>query len=112
MIRLLRGRVALRPLDPPAGLIALPDQHREWRRKDHEMQGVRARSSHSGRVLAAGPPALNKWKEEVPQEFKPGDEVIFVYHHSDKWSEDQVWEDGGPVEFVSQEEILAVIDDS
>jgi co-chaperonin GroES (HSP10) len=59
-------------------------------------------------VLGKGAPAEENG-HEVPHGFEVGDEVVYVYHHNEKWSEGHTWTDGGPVVYVAQEEILAVV---
>lgn len=111
MIRPLRGRVVVRLIpDLPTGLIQYPGTHGDWERKDQHELGIKARSSHRARVLAIGEPARNKWGVEVPLECRVGDEVVFVYDHHEKFSERQEWDDGEPCVYVSQEEILCVLE--
>lgn len=111
MIRPLRGRAAVRLIpDRPTGLIQYPGTHDDWERKDQQMQGIRAQSSHRAHVLGLGEPARNKWGDPVPWECAVGDEVLFVYDHHEKFSEDQKWEDGESCLYVSQEEVLAVLE--
>ena len=109
-MRLLRGRIAVRPLVPQQiGSILMPGTHADWTRAGQAELGIKAQSSHSAIVLAKGPPALEHGHER-PHLFEVGDEVVYVYHHNEKWSDGHTWEDGGPVIYVAQEEILAVVE--
>jgi hypothetical protein len=108
----LRGRVIIRRIDVPKkiGSILVPDTFGDWQRKDHESQGIRARTSHRGRVLQVGPPALTpKLGAEVPHGFGPGDEVVYSYAHNEG-AFPCIWDDGEPAEFISQEEVSAVVE--
>ena len=109
-VRLLRGRVAIRPIvESQSGSIILPDQA-HWTRKAQHESGVRAKSSHFATVLGMGPPAIGAHGHEVPHGFKPGDTVNYVMHMNEKWSDGQVWEDGLPCCFIPQEHVNGVLE--
>jgi co-chaperonin GroES (HSP10) len=111
-VRLLRGRVAIRPIvDKQVGSILMPDTHGDWSRKGDRSQGVRTSASHRATVLGFGLPALEHG-HELPHGFVVGDEVLFTWHINEKWSDGQVWEDGEPCVFISQEMVNAVVERS
>jgi co-chaperonin GroES (HSP10) len=107
----LRGRVALREIVPlRTGLIWHPDQRPDTERAEDKSLGLLAQSSHRGRVLAMGPPAL-RHGHEVPHGFAVGDEVLFVYGLGlVEEGRRLVWEDGEECVWVTQEEVIAVCD--
>jgi co-chaperonin GroES (HSP10) len=99
-MRLLRGRVCIRPdviARSPLG-IWLPQAD------DGKKRGVK--EARTGVVIAAGPPALSrKRRREVAQGFQPGDRVVYVYGQIDAALP------GEPhTAWCSQEEVLAVIE--
>ena len=111
-VRPLRGRVVLRPHEPRRiGLIHLPDQSADWTREAQKKLGIKAKSSHRGTVLAMGEPALSSGGVEVEPGFAVGDDVVFVWKHSEK-NFTQPWVDGGPCCWVGQEHVLAVHEDT
>lgn len=113
-MQLLRGRVAIRPLEPRYhGVLVLPDTAYDTERATQKSRGLRAQSSHRGRVLALGPPARTaKGDAPVPHGFVVGDEVVFVYALSGtEQSRTSTWTDGEPVVWIAQEEVIAVVDD-
>ena len=60
---------------------------------------------HRGKVLAMGPPARDKWGREVPPEFKPGDEVLYVYALATEKARRF-----GEIACVAQEEVTGVLE--
>jgi co-chaperonin GroES (HSP10) len=112
VIRPLRGRVAIRPIIPlRTGLIWHPDQRPETETAEQKSLGKLAQSSHRGRVLGFGPPAMQYERHEVPRGFSVGDEVVFVYGAKGTGeSRRGVWEDGEPCVWIAQEEVLAVVE--
>lgn len=110
-MRLLRGRVALRPIiETHVGSIIIPATYADWNRKEQHRQGLSAKSSHEGIVLGMGPPAMVYNKHELPHGFNVGDRVNFSYQMNEKWSDSQRWEDGEACIFISQECINGVIE--
>lgn len=112
-VRPLRGRVAIRPLVPTHfGVLVLPDTAADTERTRQQSSGVRAQSSHRGRVLAMGPYALTpKGGATVTAGFAVGDEVVYVFgRNGTEVSRTGTWSDGKPVVWVSQEEVVAVFD--
>lgn len=108
-LSLLRGRIAVRPIvETKIGLIHMPRDHSDWQRKGERSQGVRSSQAHRAKVLGFGPPAFMYPGRELPHGFRVGDEVAFVWAHNENWSADQVWEDGEPCVYISQEEVQAV----
>lgn len=103
MLRLLRGRVAVREIletRTTSGL-HLPD--------DYHDRHTRDRKSHRGTVLAMGAPALTAGGAEVEPGFVVGDVVHFVFAlHGCEKSRVNTWTDGETVAWVAQEEIIAV----
>ena len=110
-VKPLRGRVVIRP-DVPThiGHIVLPDMANDWRREAQHSLGKKAMSSHRGRVLAMGPPAINPAGQEVPHGFKVGDAVVYVWAHNEQ-EFTKPWTDGHDCCWVSQEEVIGVIDE-
>jgi co-chaperonin GroES (HSP10) len=109
--RPLRGRIVLR-LAPELqqGLIIHPDQSSDLHRLFQKSLGGKGRHCHRGTVLAKGDPAYTrKGGGLVPHDFEVGDTVLFVYHHHESFSEGQEW-DGLPALWVSQEEVIGVIE--
>ena len=105
----LRGRVVVRQLEPTRhGLLYLPDTTWDTIRTEDRQLGKLAQSSHRGRVLSMGPPAL-QYGHEVPHGFDVGDEVLFVYASGGtEVSRKSTWTDGEPCVWIAQEEVLAV----
>lgn len=107
-VRPLRGRVVIRPLEAKKiGLIHLPDMASDWARKAERSQGKKAKSSHTGEVIAMGAPALSKSGREIPPGFKVGDTVQFVFVHN-QVEFTKEWVDGTQVSWVPQECVIAV----
>jgi co-chaperonin GroES (HSP10) len=111
-LRPLRGRVALREIvSLRTGLIWHPDHRPDTERTEDKSYGNLAQSSHRGRVLCFGPPALMYNRHEVPHGFAVGDEVVFVYGAGlVETGRRSTWTDDEPCLWVTQEEILAVVD--
>lgn len=106
----LPGRVVLRVQEPKQkGLIHIPDQHYDLERQEQRSKGDNAQSSHLGVVLAVGEPARTKCDVPVPHGFGPGDEVVFIWTHSEK-SFSSTWSDGEPCAYVPQSNILAIVE--
>ena len=106
----LPGRVVVRELAPQkVGLVWLPDQHYDNKRDEEKSRGKLARSSHSARVLAMGPPASTRIGAPIEPGFAVGDEVIYVYHANEAMRRRE-WVDGEPCLWLSQEEIIAVVE--
>jgi hypothetical protein len=122
MIRPLRGRVAIRPIVPMrTGLIWHPDNRPDTETAEDKSLGILAQSSHRGRVLGFGAPGLIHGRShscgkhclghEVPYGFSPGDEVIFVFASGGIERTRYVdWHDGGRCVWVTQEEVIAVVE--
>jgi co-chaperonin GroES (HSP10) len=109
MIRPLRGRVAIRPIVPMrTGLIWHPDQRPDTERAEDKSLGILAQSSHRGRVLAMGAPAL-RWGQELPHGFAVGDEVIYVFASGGIEKTRAGYFGEEPCVWVTQEEVLAVV---
>lgn len=109
-VRLLRGRVAVRELQPKmVGRIVLPDTFYDNPKSKLPRGGG---AEHRGLVLDHGPPALHRGRE-VPPEFKRWDLVVFVFGLVG--AEDKVrrgvWVDGEPCTWVAQEEVIAVLEE-
>lgn len=111
VIRPLRGRVAIRPIVPMrTGLVWHPDNRPDTERSEDKSLGILAQSSHRGRVLGIGSPAL-RYGHELPHGFGPGDEVVYVFASGGiEKTRQSTWHDGEPCVWVTQEEILAVVD--
>ena len=109
VLRPLRGRVAVREIGVSrSDVLVLPDMVDDWERKRDKSRGIRAQSSHRGRVLAMGEPAT-KYGHEVPWGFGVGDEVVFVFGaKGTEESRTSKWLDGEPCVWIAQEEIQAV----
>lgn len=106
----LRGRVVIREHEPKQiGSIIVPDQAHQNERDYQHSQGLNAMSSHRATVLAIGAPMLTSTGVEVPHGFGVGDEVVFVWHHNEQMNR-QTWHDGKPCNWVTQSEVIAVID--
>lgn len=111
--RLLRGRVAVRPLvERYHGRLVLPDTAADTLRKEQGSSGMLARSSHRGRVLAMGEPARTaRGDAPVPAGFEVGDEVVYVFaRNGTEDSRTSTWRDGEPVVWLAQEEVIAVVE--
>lgn len=107
-VRPLRGRVVIRPSEvKKIGLIHIPDMASDWDRKAQHSQGKKAKSSHTGEVIAMGPPALASGGQEIPPGFEVGDMVQFVFVHNEKEFTKE-WVDGTQVVWVPQECVIAV----
>ncbi len=89
----MRGRVYVEILRETSKWIILPDA------------APRTEKIHRGKVLAMGPPARDKWGREVPPEFKPGDEVLYVYALATEKARRF-----GEIACVAQEEVTGVIE--
>jgi co-chaperonin GroES (HSP10) len=107
--RPLRGRIVVRPIvESRTGSIWHPDHAPDNERNAQRSRGLNARSSHRGVVLAAGPPA-QRHGHDVEHGLKPGDTIVFVYAHNERFSGGCEW-DGEPCIYVAQEEVLAVLE--
>jgi co-chaperonin GroES (HSP10) len=91
MIRPLRGQVVIREHTPPSLLWTPPTP----------------RTTHTGRVLAVGPPARTPSGAEVPHGFQPGDLVQYHITHLEKMSLNR-WDDGEPAHWIPQENVDGV----
>ncbi len=101
MIRLLRGRVAVREFD-------VKDSPILWTPTNNPRKVF----THKGRVLGMGPPALmGFWRDarfveyEVPWGFEVGDVVQFHFakQHQEAWT--FTWEDGKPFTMLPQDAV-------
>lgn len=110
VLRPLRGRIAIRPIIPMrTGLIWHPDQRPDTERDEDKSKGIKARSSHRGRVLGIGAPAL-QYGHELAHGFEVGDEVVYVFASGGiEKTRASVWDDGEPCVWVTQEEVIAVV---
>jgi len=111
-VRLLRGRVAIREYQPKKiGSILVPD--------DYYDKNEREETSHRGRVLAMGPPARTILGVEIQPDFWVGDDVLFIFDMPNadniegsgatEQMRTGIWpEDGGPVVYVAQEEVIGL----
>ena len=104
-VRLLRGRVIVRELDPTSSI---------WM----PVQTARNVRTHRGVVLGMGPPAVQEFVVDgvsrlvdVPHGFKVGDVVQYHFeHHQEAWT--QVWPpDGKLATLIAQEFVDAVVED-
>jgi len=109
----LRGRVAIRQTpDTRSDLIVLIDQQPDNDAQYQKSRGMLAQSSHRGRVLAIGLPAF-RYGHEVAHGFGVGDEVVFVFGSGGVEAMRQgLWTDGLPCVWVTQEEVIAVVEPS
>lgn len=109
-VRPLRGRVAISPIVPQrTGHIWHPDSRPDTERAEDKSLGILAQSSHRGRVLAVGAPAL-RYGHELPHGFAVGDEVIFVFGSGGIEDTRKGYFGDVPCTWVTQEEVLAVVD--
>lgn len=99
MIRPMRGQVVVRE-EPPAPSATL------WT-PDPTPRQVR---THTGRVLALGPPARTAGGVEVPHEYKVGDLVEFFFTHLEVMATNE-WE-GQKATWVPQSNISGVWEES
>jgi co-chaperonin GroES (HSP10) len=102
-IRPLRGRVVVREHKSAQysryPSIVIPDT---------VMANERSRLTHTGTVLALGPPVRTKHGHEVPHECKPGDTVQFHFEATEEGRKTK-WDDGAEALVMAQREIDAVI---
>jgi len=91
-VRLMRGQIVVRELANPTGSATL------WT-PDPRARDVK---THTGKVIAVGPPALTRRGAEVPMGFVAGDTVQFHFtHHQDAAT--RPWpEDGEPATWLPQ----------
>lgn len=90
MIRPLRGQVVVREVPPrPSAVLWTPPP------------GPRSVTTHTGRVLALGPPARTAGGVEVPYEYQVGDLVQYHFEALEKLLTNP-WEDGEPATWVPQ----------
>ena len=91
MIRPLRGQVVVRENEATrTGLL--------W----HPAPGQRQVKTHRGVVLAMGPPARDKWGNEIAPGFKVGDEVSFHWEMNEEAHTREWPDDGKPACWVRQ----------
>ena len=81
-IRLMRGQAVIREVDRGSDVLWTPEEKNQ-----------RSVKTHTGRLLALGPPPLTKRGAEVPIDVRVGDLVQFHYvHHREAhtraWPED------------------------
>lgn len=98
-LRLLRGRVCIRPESvarTPAGI---------WLAQTDDGRKRGAKEARRGTVVAMGPPALSKRKREVAPGFAVGDRVLYVYGQIDTPIPGE-----SLAAWCSQEEVIAVIE--
>lgn len=94
-VRLLPGQVVVRELHPDASGVL-------WTPKP----GPRETKTHTGRVLALGPPArLNGTGPEVPHGFQVGDVVQYHLTHLEKLATNPWPPDGEPATWVPQQNV-------
>ncbi len=99
MIRPMRGQVVIREIPPqPSAQLWTPDPN------------PRQVTTHTGRVLALGPPARTAGGAEVPYGFGVGDLVLYRFTFLEKLSTN-TWEDQ-PAHWVPQVDVTAVWEDS
>ena len=101
----LRGRIVIRELRADrTGLI--------WHPVSGDPNDRRKERSHRGIVMAMGAPMWSSEKEgavECPHGFKVGDVVHYVFwEHLAERGRTTIWEDGDPVVWMTQSEIIAV----
>lgn len=113
-MKLLPGRIAIRPIVPMrTGLVWHPDQRPDTERSEDRQLGKLAQSSHRGRVLGMGTPAVKEFRRstvEVSPGFDVGDEVFYVFgQRGTEESRRGTWSDGEPCVWIAQEEVIAVL---
>lgn len=104
-IRLLRGRVLIRPTGDNSGAqedlkrigLVMPG--------NYEMERTQKGQCLRGVVVAMGPPAFDKAGNEVQPNFTVGDEVFHLGQHKSR----EVEIDGEKLRACSQEEVMCVI---
>jgi hypothetical protein len=79
----------------------------DWDRKAEHAQGIKAKSSHEGVVLAMGAPARTAKDAEIDPGFAVGDRVRFVWKHNEE-AFTQTWTDGEPCCWIAQSEVIGV----
>jgi co-chaperonin GroES (HSP10) len=99
-IRPLRGQVVIREETPPASKTL-------WT----PAPGPRQVHTHTGKVLAMGPPARTARGAEVVHGFAVGDVVQFHFTHLEELARN-TWEDGKPALWIPQENVDAVWEES
>lgn len=90
-VRLMRGQIVVREVNPTgSATLWTPDPR------------ARDVKTHTGKVIAVGPPALTRRGAEVPLGIVAGDTIQFHYvHHQEAHT--RVWpEDGLPAVWVPQ----------
>ena len=95
MIRPLRGRVVVREVPRVTGPLWTPDPR------------PRDVTTHTGRVLALGPPARTAGGAEVPHGYRVGNTVQYHFTHLEKMAT-VTWEDGLPATWIPQENVDGV----
>jgi hypothetical protein len=95
-LRLLRGRVRIRPDDPPKmiGLIHVPDTVKHNDERDRKI-------ARTGVVMQLGATMQTKRGHDVPHGFEPGDRVVYVFG--------QLSSDGQDA-WCAQHEVIGVIE--
>jgi co-chaperonin GroES (HSP10) len=89
-IRPLRGQVVIREVERRSSVIWTP------------APGQRDVRTHRGIVIAMGPPARDKWGNEIAHGFKGGDEVSFQWEMNEEAHRREWPEDGKPACWVRQ----------
>jgi co-chaperonin GroES (HSP10) len=100
VIRPLRGQVVVREETPQAS----PSL---WT----PTPTARQVHTHTGRVLALGPPARTAGGAEVPHAYRVGDLIQFHYEHLEELLTNE-WEDGRPAVWVPQSSVDGVWEES
>lgn len=100
-VRLLPGQVVIREIQPEASAVLWTPE-----------LGARDVKTHTGRVLAMGPPArVNGTGAEVPHGFAVGDLVQFHFVHLEKGARNPWPPDGEMAVWVPQEAVDGVWED-
>ena len=94
-IRPLRGQVVIRETKATTGPLWTPDPN------------PREVHTHTGRVLAMGPPARTPTGAEVAPGFQPGDLVQYHFTHNQE-NATNTWEDGALAHWIPQENVDGV----
>lgn len=101
-IRPLRGRVVIREIKDA--------QYRHYPSiviPDTAMANERSRMTHTGTVLAVGPPVQTSLGHDIPHGFEAGDVVQFHFEGTEKGRITK-WEDGEDALVMAQREVDAV----
>jgi len=106
-IRLLRGRVFIRPTGDNYGYAESLKRAGLVMPQNYEIERTQKGQCVRGIVVAMGPPAFARDQEtEIPPDFKVGDEVLHLGMNDSRWV---MWNDER-LRACAQEEVLGVIE--